>query len=984
MRLRDDDRGQSVQIGAVLLFAVLIVAFSSYQAFVVPDQNREVEFNHNQQVHGEMQELRNQIVSVAGGGAGGATSVTLGTTYPSRLVALNPGPASGTLRTAGTTDNRINVSIDNAKAPGETGDVWDGTNRSYNTGAVVYSPGYNLYTGAPDTTYEQSVLYNEFRSGTIVLANQTVVDGDRISLVALNGSFDRGSAATTSLDVRSVSSSERTVPVTDDGDNITISFASRLPADRWEQLLSDEDNVVDVRSAAGSAPDGFGLVTVELARDVDYRLQLTKVGVGTGVTSEDASYVTNISPNETTVTNGATAEVVVEARDRYNNPVTDVRVNASTDQGSLESTSIETDDEGRATFEFNTSQLDPGTYYVDTSLGEIDGSYTAAGPRNATIAVQVVSLGGGSYSLTWDRDQIASQRGIACSDRNCTFNVNATSSADLTAETDPALDGVSVDYSTTSGAPASIDPGSGETANGRDTTILTEAGAADGDSVSVYANAGGGSDTLDVLFETGPFFEVTIDDYDRVVSPGDTLTVDVTIENTGSESDTQDIEFYFDGTLQDTRTETLASGGSTSFTFTYDTTGTDEGDYPIEVLSNDSRDSATRTVTVDDVPYFQVTEFSAPTEAYEGETITVDATVENTGTGTDTQTIEYRFNGVTRDSETVTLDPGESTTVQSEYTIRENDGTYTHGYDSENDSDTASIEVQDVPVRSRVVYVDSGTGDLSTVTLVGTTKTYGVVDSGATGPIEADLVGGSGADIPYKDSSGDGYLEAVEDDGSTSLVDDTDITQAPMGVGDWDEDGTTEVVYVRNGVLYDVEPGSSPNEIQYSVSSGRYDCNNGQSPCNVDAVAVAGIGDITGDGSNEIVYVDADNSDLAYFDGTDEIPITTGLPSSTGVSTPADFNGDGTVRVAAQDGNGGITFYEADGTEFTPGSTPSGTVAQSPMAAADWNDDGTRDVIYLDQNNGELRYWDPATGETGLVTDQDGNVITAATGPGAR
>jgi hypothetical protein len=183
----------TVQIGAVLMLAIIFAALALYQVNAVPAENQAIESEHNKQVHGEMQELRNQIVSVAGGGAGGATSVTLGTTYPSRLVALNPGPASGTLRTAGTTDNRINVSIDNAKAPGETGDVWDGTNRSYNTGAVVYSPGYNLYTGAPDTTYEQSVLYNEFRSGTIVLANQTVVDGDRIvRRVAVDGRGDAG------------------------------------------------------------------------------------------------------------------------------------------------------------------------------------------------------------------------------------------------------------------------------------------------------------------------------------------------------------------------------------------------------------------------------------------------------------------------------------------------------------------------------------------------------------------------------------------------------------------------------------------------------------------------------------------------------------------------------------------------------------------------------------------------------------------------
>ena len=202
-----------MQIGAVLLFATLIIAFSSYQAFVVPQQNQAVEFDHNQQVHGELQDLRNAIVSMPGGASTTATSVTLGTTYPSRAVAQNPGPASGSLRTQGTGDERVAFSIRNATATGETGDVWDGSLRSYDTGVVNYDPSYNVYQGAPLSVYEHSVLYNEFRSGTIVTADQTVVDGRTISLVAVNGSLERTSTGATSVDVRPVSSSQETVPV---------------------------------------------------------------------------------------------------------------------------------------------------------------------------------------------------------------------------------------------------------------------------------------------------------------------------------------------------------------------------------------------------------------------------------------------------------------------------------------------------------------------------------------------------------------------------------------------------------------------------------------------------------------------------------------------------------------------------------------------------------------------------------------------------
>ncbi|MFC7028748.1 hypothetical protein ACFQH8_17685 [Halomicroarcula sp. GCM10025710] len=77
MSLVGDERGQAIQIGAVLLFGVLIISFSTYQAFVVPDQNRGIEFSHNQEVQSQMQDLRNAVVSVGGIRGSQAVSVQL-------------------------------------------------------------------------------------------------------------------------------------------------------------------------------------------------------------------------------------------------------------------------------------------------------------------------------------------------------------------------------------------------------------------------------------------------------------------------------------------------------------------------------------------------------------------------------------------------------------------------------------------------------------------------------------------------------------------------------------------------------------------------------------------------------------------------------------------------------------------------------------------------------------------------------------------
>ena len=165
MDLRGDSRGQSIQIGAILIFGILIVFFSTYQAFVVPQQNAEVESEHQQVIDRQMQELRNAIVSLPGAESGRSVALTLGTTYPARIIALNPPPPSGTVRTVGTGDESINLTLANANATDdETRDFWD-ENRSYNTGAIAYAPNYHEYENPPAIIYENTVLYKEFRSG---------------------------------------------------------------------------------------------------------------------------------------------------------------------------------------------------------------------------------------------------------------------------------------------------------------------------------------------------------------------------------------------------------------------------------------------------------------------------------------------------------------------------------------------------------------------------------------------------------------------------------------------------------------------------------------------------------------------------------------------------------------------------------------------------------------------------------------------------
>ena len=190
MRLLADERAQSIQVGAVLLFAILVVFFAVWQAVVVPNQNEQVEFDHNQEVQSQLEQLRGDLAAMADSSTVRSHSVDLGVRYPARLVSLNPPAASGRLETVGTTNESVAAVIENATATGETGDFWNGSERSFNTGRIAYEPRYNEYAQPPETVLENGVLFNQFGNDrTLPLTDQVVIDDDRIRIGALNGSL---------------------------------------------------------------------------------------------------------------------------------------------------------------------------------------------------------------------------------------------------------------------------------------------------------------------------------------------------------------------------------------------------------------------------------------------------------------------------------------------------------------------------------------------------------------------------------------------------------------------------------------------------------------------------------------------------------------------------------------------------------------------------------------------------------------------------
>jgi len=264
--VRGRDRGVSAVIGFVLIFGILVITFSLYQAQVVPQQNSEVEFEQHQKIQQQMVELRSNIVSMQGSASTLSTTVDLGVRYPSRTIFVNPGPASGSLRTKGASDPDVNFTLQNVTATdsNETGDFWNGTKLNYSTSIIEYEPDYNRFQGGLPVVYEHSLIYNRVENGNSVpITEQSLINDNRINLIALNGTLAEGGVGAESVDLEPVSTRTRVVEVNNKSGPITLEFASMLNASVWNETLENEQYVESV-SRNGDAPGEFSILELKL------------------------------------------------------------------------------------------------------------------------------------------------------------------------------------------------------------------------------------------------------------------------------------------------------------------------------------------------------------------------------------------------------------------------------------------------------------------------------------------------------------------------------------------------------------------------------------------------------------------------------------------------------------------------------------------------------------------------------------------------
>jgi len=130
---------------------------------------------------------------------------------------------------------------------------------------------------------------------------------------------------------------------------------------------------------------------------------------------------------------------------------------------------------------------------------------------------------------------------------------------------------------------------------------------------------------------------------------GETLTVEVTVENVGDLRGSEEVNFAFQTTAE--------LNGSESQTLVFEPTANETADqFPINVEGE-----TFQTITVD--PALATTEFTAPSTVTIGEDLVVTATVENRGSSEGSKTVRLSVNGTEAANETVTVPANGEETV---------------------------------------------------------------------------------------------------------------------------------------------------------------------------------------------------------------------------------------------------------------------------------------------------------------------------------
>ena len=261
------ERGQAIQIGTLFIFAFIIIGISVNQAAFIPQQNKQVEFNHYGELKDDFVQLQGDTISIAGANAMRSSSVTLGARYPARTLGVNPPPPQGQLKKTLTGTPFATLSTDP-----DVSDLCGGST----TFGVQYAPSYSNFDAQP-VTFENGQVFISGGSNNAFLETRTIIntDTETIRFYRLTGSIPtRSTVGTVNIELTGSNIIGQADENEFEGENISV--PTQLTTSDWREDLTTDYSAFD--SDGGSISTSSN--QAEIAIPGGYKIQCYTIGTG--------------------------------------------------------------------------------------------------------------------------------------------------------------------------------------------------------------------------------------------------------------------------------------------------------------------------------------------------------------------------------------------------------------------------------------------------------------------------------------------------------------------------------------------------------------------------------------------------------------------------------------------------------------------------------------------------------------------------------
>lgn len=182
-KLWAEEKGVSVVLGALIIFASVLALYSSLQVSQVPLWNTSEEQTHLFDVYGDMRVLKGAIGSVAAIGAPRSSDIRMGTRFSNRLIFFNPRQGVAGNLTRENVPITVQYAMDTPGTPTYT--------ESYTSTRLIYEVLGTVRS--PRLVYEHGLIIQDWQTTSFTRDEQVLLVGDDMFIPWVTGEITIGS-----------------------------------------------------------------------------------------------------------------------------------------------------------------------------------------------------------------------------------------------------------------------------------------------------------------------------------------------------------------------------------------------------------------------------------------------------------------------------------------------------------------------------------------------------------------------------------------------------------------------------------------------------------------------------------------------------------------------------------------------------------------------------------------------------------------------